>query len=88
MYCASLLSIINSHLYRVDICIVQLLFVLMSDFCFCFVYSITLALVQRYEDALASRCTLKVLFIIIITSSTTGLGKCVVQLFCPLFVHT
>ena len=27
---------------------------------------LTLALVQRYEDALASRCTLKVLFIIII----------------------
>ena len=38
--------------------------------CFVFVLFIvlmlTLALVQRYEDALASRCALKVLFIIII----------------------
>ena len=33
---------------------------------FCFVYSFTLALVQRYEDALAARCALKVSFIIII----------------------
>ena len=43
-----------------------------SYFCACFVFVLfivlmfTLALVHRNEDALASRCTLKVLFIIII----------------------
>jgi hypothetical protein len=61
--------------------------------CFAFVLFIVL-LVQRYEDALASRCALKVLFIIIMinhvvrSASSAITFQCMLGLFRVSVIHT